>query len=181
MPGPSEIRALIGLGGNLGEPARAMAQALNALDAADGVRVLAVSSLYRTPPWGVSGQPDFLNAAAALRVRISARPLLDLCLETERALRRERRERWGPRTIDMDILFYGDERHDEPGFVVPHPRMAARAFVLVPLAEIAPETDLDGMSVSARLAALPEAERQGIVRVAGRHWWRGPPAAPGRK
>jgi len=163
-------RAYIGLGGNLGDPAAAMAAALQALDAQGGLVVVAVSSLYRTPPWGVTDQPDFLNAVAALDTRLSARELLQACLDTERALKRVRDVRWGPRTIDLDILLYGDEWIDEEGLQVPHPRMTERAFVMAPLAEIAPN-----MIVGTKTAAewLPSLDLGGIVRLpGGGGWWR---------
>lgn len=170
IPEGKATQAWLALGGNLGDPAAAMAAALRALDASEGVSVAAVSSLYRTPPWGVTDQPDFLNAVAALDTVLSARALLDLCLSTERALKRVRVERWGPRAIDIDILMFGNAVIDEPGLQVPHPRMATRAFVIVPLAEIAPEKDVGGVSARLRLAAL---DITGISRLpCGRDWWR---------
>ena len=170
MGGKDATRAWLGLGGNLGDPAAAMAAALRALDGHAAVSVAAVSSLYRTPPWGVTDQPDFLNAVAAVDTALTARQLLDLCLETERGLKRVRAGRWGPRVIDIDILLYGDEAIDEEGLQVPHPRMAGRAFVLVPLAEIVPDLRISGKSVAARLAGL---DAGGIERLpGGRDWWR---------
>lgn len=170
MAGEGTTRAFLGLGGNLGDPAAAMAAALRALDGHAGVSVAAVSSLYRTPPWGVTDQPDFLNAVAAVDTRLSARQLLDLCLEVERGLKRVRGERWGPRVIDIDILLFGDERVDEEGLQLPHPRMTGRAFVLVPLAEIAPDLRIGGKSAVEHLAAL---DAGGIERLpGGREWWR---------
>jgi 2-amino-4-hydroxy-6-hydroxymethyldihydropteridine diphosphokinase len=164
------VRAYLGLGGNLGDPAATMASALRALDAHEAVSVAAVSSLYRTPPWGNTDQPDFLNAVAAVDTALSARALLELCLETERTLKRVRVERWGPRVIDMDILLFGRARIEEDGLQVPHPRMRERAFVLAPLAEIAPDADIDGISATALLAA---ADTTGIVRLpGGGDWWR---------
>ena len=163
-------RAWLGLGGNLGDPANAMSAALRALDAHEAVDVVAVSSLYRTPPWGVTDQPDFLNAVAAVDTRLSARGLLDLCLKIEADLKRVRAGRWGPRVIDIDLLSFGEETIDEPGLQVPHPRMAGRAFVLVPLAEIAPDMRIGGESVETLLARL---DAGGIARLAdGRDWWR---------
>lgn len=166
---PGSTRAYLGLGGNLGDPAAAMASALRALDAHQAVAVAAVSSLYRTPPWGKTDQPDFLNAVAAVDTTLSPRALLDLCLETERALKRVRVERWGPRVIDMDILLFGRERIEEEGLQVPHPRMGERAFVLAPLAEIAPDVDVNGGTAAERLAA---ADKAGIERLpSGAGWW----------
>ncbi|MBX9450460.1 MAG: 2-amino-4-hydroxy-6-hydroxymethyldihydropteridine diphosphokinase [Mesorhizobium sp.] len=164
------VRAYLGLGGNLGDPAAAMASALRALDATAAVSVVAVSSLYRTPPWGKTDQPDFMNAVAAVDTTLSPRALLDLCLETERALKRVRVDRWGPRVIDMDILLFGSERINEEGLQVPHPRMGERAFVLAPLAEIAPDVIVDGEPAAGRLAGVDTA---GIDRLpGGSDWWR---------
>jgi 2-amino-4-hydroxy-6-hydroxymethyldihydropteridine diphosphokinase len=146
-----------------------MGTALRMLDKDRSTEVVAVSSLYRTPPWGKTDQPDFLNAAAELSTMLSARALLELCLEAERRLKRVRAERWGPRLIDIDILMFGDSAIHEPGLELPHPRMLERAFVLAPLAEIAPSLLLQGVRVADRLAALDMA---GIERLpSGRDWW----------
>ncbi|MGX5800170.1 2-amino-4-hydroxy-6-hydroxymethyldihydropteridine diphosphokinase [Bradyrhizobium sp. Arg314] len=161
----------LSLGGNLGDPANSMGAALRILDGDDQTRVTAVSSLYRTPPWGKLDQPDFLNAAAAIETALSPRALLDLCLDVERRLKRVREERWGPRLIDIDILVFGDRVIHETGLEVPHPRMLERAFVLAPLAEIAPGLSVGGRSVSERLGAV---DISGIERLpSGREWWLG--------
>jgi 2-amino-4-hydroxy-6-hydroxymethyldihydropteridine diphosphokinase len=163
-------RVYLSLGGNLGDPAKSMGAALRMLDGDDGVSVVAVSSLYRTPPWGKTDQPDFLNAAAELATTLSPRALLNRCLEAERRLKRVREERWGPRLIDIDILTFGDRAVHEAGLEVPHPRMTERAFVLAPLAEIAPEFVLAGRTVAERLAAIDAA---GIEKMpGGQHWWK---------
>lgn len=170
MSSPDERLAYLGLGGNLGDPVGAMAAALRMIDADAGTRVDAVSSVYRTPPWGKLDQPDFLNCAAAVLTHRSPRELLDLCLETERRLKRVRAERWGPRTVDLDVLTYGDAAIHEPGLAVPHPRMAERAFVMVPLAEIAPALDVGGQAASRRVAAM---DTSGIMRLdLPSDWWR---------
>lgn len=170
MSGPADRRAYLGLGGNIGEPRKTMVRALRMLDAHDEVRVAAVSSLYRTPPWGKTDQPDFLNAVAGLETGLGARVLLDLCLETERSLKRVRAERWGPRVIDMDVLLHADGPIDEDGLQLPHPRMLERAFVLAPLAEIAPDLLLDGRTPAEWLADL---DQSGITRLpGGGTWWR---------
>jgi 2-amino-4-hydroxy-6-hydroxymethyldihydropteridine diphosphokinase len=169
LPDKSPQRVFLSLGGNIGEPAKAMADALRILDADPDTAVVAVSSLYRTPPWGKTDQPDFLNAAAELRTSLSPRGLLDLCLDAERRLKRVRKERWGPRLIDMDILTFGDRVIHETGLEIPHPRMLERAFVLVPLAEIAADFRIDDAPVSAHLAKL---DAGGIERLPGRDWWR---------
>jgi 2-amino-4-hydroxy-6-hydroxymethyldihydropteridine diphosphokinase len=163
-------RVFLSLGGNLGDPRKSMASALRLLAGDDGADVVAVSSLYRTPPWGKLDQPDFLNAAAELSTSLSPHELLELCLGTEKKLKRVREERWGPRLIDIDILVFGDRVIQETGLEVPHPRMLERAFVLAPLAEIAPNLSVDGKSVSERLATVDTA---GIERLpSGRDWWR---------
>ena len=106
--------------------------------------MLAVSRLRETEPVGVVDQPPFLNGAVAIETALAPRDLLDLLLEIERSLGRVRGERWGPRTIDLDLLVYGDEVVDEPGLRVPHPRLHERRFALEPLAELEPELDLPG-------------------------------------
>lgn len=132
------VEATLGLGGNLGDPVAAFAHALTRLAQHPAIFAVCPSSVYRTAPWGKLDQPEFLNMAVMVETTLPARALLDLCLDLEREGGRERRERWGPRTLDIDILTYGGETIDEPGLQVPHPRITERAFVLAPLAEIAP-------------------------------------------
>jgi 2-amino-4-hydroxy-6-hydroxymethyldihydropteridine diphosphokinase len=108
------------------------------------VQVLAVSRLRETEPIGVVDQPPFLNGAVAIETAWAPRDLLDLLLEIERSLGRVRGERWGPRTIDLDLLVYGDQVVDEPGLRVPHPHLHERRFALEPLAELEPQLDLPG-------------------------------------
>ncbi|RUX84533.1 2-amino-4-hydroxy-6-hydroxymethyldihydropteridine diphosphokinase, partial [Mesorhizobium sp. M7D.F.Ca.US.004.01.2.1] len=123
----------------------------------------------RTPPWGKLDQPDFLNAAAEISTGLAPRALLDLCLDAERKLKRVREERWGPRLIDIDILVFGDRVIHETGLEVPHPRMLERAFVLAPLAEIAPGLVVGDRSITDRLVAV---DTSGIERLSsGRDWW----------
>lgn len=163
------VRAFLGLGGNIGDPRAAMAAALAGLDSDPAIEVVRVSSLYRTPPWGRTDQPEFLNAVAELATSLAPRALLDRCLAAEAALKRVRSERWGPRVIDLDILLYGNETVRETGLDIPHPRMAERAFVLAPLSEIAPEVDVLGTRADS-LAAM--VDRSGMSVVAGPDWWR---------
>ena len=170
MSGPQRETAYLSLGGNLGDPAASMGAALRMLDADPQTTVVSVSSLYRTPPWGKTDQPDFLNAAAEVSTGLSPRRLLELCLEAERKLKRVREERWGPRLIDIDILVFGNRSVHESGLDVPHPRMLERAFVLVPFAEIAPDFSIDGKRLFDHLATTDTA---GIERLApGRNWWK---------
>ncbi len=171
MSGHNRRTAYLSLGGNLGDPAKSMGAALRMLDAHADTAVVVVSSLYRTPPWGKLDQPDFLNAAAEVSTGLTPRGLLDLCLEAERKLKRVRQERWGPRLIDIDILVFGDLAVHEEGLEVPHPRMLERAFVLVPLAEIAPDFVAGGRRLADHVAG---ADTAGIERLPrGRDWWKG--------
>jgi 2-amino-4-hydroxy-6-hydroxymethyldihydropteridine diphosphokinase len=138
-------RAYVGLGANLGEREGALRAALAALDETEGVEVAAVSTFRETDPVDYLDQPRFLNAAAALETTLAPRELLDALLEVERSLGRTREgPRFGPRTIDLDLLLYGDEPFDEPGLTVPHPRLHERAFVLEPLAELDPALVVPG-------------------------------------
>lgn len=131
-------RAAIGLGGNMGDVAGAFVAAIAALNARTDCRVVARSSVWRTPPWGKTDQPDFLNMCALLDTTLAPHALLDVCLALETDAGRVRFERWGPRVLDIDLLAYGDLTVSDERLVVPHPRMFERAFVLAPLAEIAP-------------------------------------------
>lgn len=176
---PKTHDAYLGLGGNIGEPRRAMQLVLQALDERADTAVLSVSALYRTPPWGVVDQPDFLNAVALVRTKLAPHALLDECLSIERALKRVRAERWGPRPIDVDILLYGDLSIDDEGLTIPHPRMGERAFVLGPLSEIAPGIEIDGQMIESRLATLDQAGMERITADGG--WWRSPPNNPTNK
>jgi len=144
--GPSGglARAFIGLGSNLGDREATLREALRRLDAVEGIAVVAVSSFRETDPVGKVEQPRFVNAAAELETSLAPRELLDRLLEAELALGRDRtkEERWGPRTLDLDLLLYGDVTIDEPGLEVPHPRLPERAFVLEPLLELDPDLRL---------------------------------------
>jgi 2-amino-4-hydroxy-6-hydroxymethyldihydropteridine diphosphokinase len=134
----------VGLGSNLGEREATLWKALEGLGATEGIEVVAVSSFRETDPVGVVDQPRFVNAAAALETSLRPRELLERLLDVERSLGRDRavEERWGPRTVDLDLLLYGGESIDEPGLEVPHPRLAERAFVLEPLLELDPDLRL---------------------------------------
>ena len=148
-------RAYVGLGANLGPREVTLLRAADLLAAADGVEVVAVAQLRETEPVGLVEQPPFLNSAIAIDTSLQPRALLDLLLEIERSLGRVRVERWGPRTIDLDLLVYGDERVDEKGLHVPHPRLHERRFALEPLAELDPELEIPGLgTVSELIAAL---------------------------
>jgi 2-amino-4-hydroxy-6-hydroxymethyldihydropteridine diphosphokinase len=152
-------KAYVGLGANLDDREATIRRALELLNAERGVDVVAVSTLRETEPWGYVNQPPFLNGAAALETELGPRELLDRLLAVERSLGRTRNgPRWGPRTIDLDLLLYGAETVDEPGLRVPHPRLAERRFVLEPLAELDPTVVVPGAGpVEALLASLESA------------------------
>jgi 2-amino-4-hydroxy-6-hydroxymethyldihydropteridine diphosphokinase len=142
--------AYVGLGSNLGDRERLVREA------AELIGATRLSTVIETEPWGYENQPRFLNAVAELETRLTPRQLLDHLLDVERRLGRERvGPQWGPRTIDLDLLLYGDETIDEPGLVVPHPRLAEREFVLRPLAELVPALKIPGNgTVQEALAGL---------------------------
>jgi 2-amino-4-hydroxy-6-hydroxymethyldihydropteridine diphosphokinase len=143
-------RAYVGVGANLGDRRATIDAAVALLEG-----VVAVSDLRETDPVGVTDQPAFLNGAVAVETDLSPRELLETLLDVERRLGRQRRLRWGPRTIDLDLLLYGDETIDEPGLTVPHPRLHERRFALEPLVELDPELELPGRGrVSDLLARL---------------------------
>jgi 2-amino-4-hydroxy-6-hydroxymethyldihydropteridine diphosphokinase len=132
-------RAYVGVGANLGDREATIRAAIAELPG-----VVAVSRLRETAPVGVVDQPSFLNGAVALETELGPRELLEALLAVERELGRERRERWGPRTIDLDLLLYGSAQIDEPGLTVPHPRLHERRFALEPLADLDPELVVPG-------------------------------------
>jgi 2-amino-4-hydroxy-6-hydroxymethyldihydropteridine diphosphokinase len=136
--GGATRRAYLGIGSNLGDRMEHLQQAVDDLAAAEGVDVAAVSPVYETAPVGGPAQPDYLNAVVAVDTDRTPRALLELARAIETHGERIRTVRWGPRTIDVDVLLVGDERVDEPDLVVPHPRMTERAFVVVPLADLDP-------------------------------------------
>ena len=132
------VTAYLGLGSNLGDRLKNLQDASELLDTLDdGVRVLRSSNVYETEPWGLADQPKFLNSVLEIAAAVSPKRLLELAKQVEQTLGREWSPRYGPRLIDMDILLYGDAIVEQPDLQIPHPRMELRAFVLVPLAELA--------------------------------------------
>ncbi len=152
-------RARVGLGGNHGNVETTLMEALWAIDALPQTSIRAQSALYRTPAWGRTGQPDFLNAAVELQTRMTPRVLLEhlLAIEVRFGRVRGNEERWGPRKLDLDLLVFGDLELDEPGLHLPHPHLHERAFVLVPLAEIAPSLQIAGRGRVDQLLAAVDA------------------------
>ena len=153
--------ALVALGGNVGDVRDTLDRAIAAFCDGEEVCLLARSSDYRTPPWGVANQPSFINLCIAVETGLTPHALLARAQAVERALGRERSKerRWGPRPIDIDLLAYDDLALDSPDLTLPHPRLFERAFVLVPLAEIAAERMIGGIKVSDALARI---DRTGI-------------------
>jgi len=163
----AQTKAWIALGSNLDDPAARVTAAVDALDHLPDTRVVARSSLYETRPWGVTDQPNFINAVASIDTSLGARQLLDALLDLEIAQGRHRdsEQRWGPRRLDLDLLLYDELTMDTDGLTLPHPRMHERAFVLVPLLEMDPELSVPGRgSVAGLLATVGTG---GIVQLPG--------------
>jgi 2-amino-4-hydroxy-6-hydroxymethyldihydropteridine diphosphokinase len=139
------VAAYVGIGSNLDDPERQVRRAIETLASIPETRFVRASRLFRTAPWGRADQPAFVNAAAELATALAPRALLDALLAIERAHGRHRDgTRWGPRTLDLDVLLYGDAVVDEPGLAIPHPHLAERAFVLLPLADLDPALQVPG-------------------------------------
>jgi 2-amino-4-hydroxy-6-hydroxymethyldihydropteridine diphosphokinase len=157
--------ALLALGGNVGDARAALARAVELMCDGESVKLVARSSDYLTPPWGVTDQPPFINLCLVVATDLSPHALLERALRVERVRGRDRlkERRWGPRRVDIDLLAYDDVIMDEEDLTLPHPRLLERAFVLVPLAEIAPDWEIDGIKVREALARL---DTTGIERLA---------------
>ena len=159
--------AYLSLGSNLGSREETLRKAVRQLAAADGVNTLAVSSLYETEPWGKKDQPSFLNIAVSLQTTLTPEELLALAQAVETELGRVRHERWGPRTIDVDILLIEGVERKTPTLTLPHPFMTERAFVLMPLAEIAPDLVVMGRTVEKWEKSVDDGS---VIRVVGPEW-----------
>jgi 2-amino-4-hydroxy-6-hydroxymethyldihydropteridine diphosphokinase len=153
------IRAYVALGSNLGNPVQTIEDAMDAMAALRGSLLKAMSSLYRTAPVGLRHQPDFINAVVTLDTRLSPRDLLDELFAMEARFGRERSVKNAPRTLDLDLLLHGDTVQDDPELTLPHPRMHERAFVLMPLAEVAPALVIPGRGPVADLLAACSGQR----------------------
>jgi 2-amino-4-hydroxy-6-hydroxymethyldihydropteridine diphosphokinase len=160
-------QALVALGGNVGDPRATLDRAVAAFCDGEKVKLCARSSDYRTPPWGVEDQPAFINLCLAVETHLAPQELLAHAQTIERAFGRDRsrERRWGPRPLDIDLIAYDDLTFDEAGLTLPHPRLFERAFVLVPLAEIAPDRQIAGLRVRDALARL---DATGIEKLAPR-------------
>jgi 2-amino-4-hydroxy-6-hydroxymethyldihydropteridine diphosphokinase len=161
---PDVERAAVGLGGNVGDPEATLRTAVRGLAAVPGVDLVAVSSPYRTAPVGLTDQPDFLNAVALVETTLEPPTLLGRLRMLEAAAGRVRRVRWGPRTLDLDLLLHGGRTLSSAELTLPHPRLVERRFVLEPLLEVWPDARLpDGSSLAERLERLPPG---GVERLA---------------
>lgn len=166
MGEPAAVTAYLGLGSNLGDRLAALTEALALLAATPGMQLVCCSSVYETEPWGITDQPAFLNLAAGFETALSPTDLLAAAMSVEQTVGRTETYRWGPRLIDVDILLYGNAvvNSAEPDLQIPHARLRERAFVLVPLAEIAPDlfAPPDGASIRQLLDVVEG--REGAVR-----------------
>lgn len=163
MSAPRTVRAYIALGSNLGNPSATVQAALAALEALPQTTLVAASSLYRSAPVGLKNQPDFINAVAAADTQLSAPALLKELFAIEARFGRRREFHHAPRTLDLDLLLYGDVVSADPRLILPHPRMHERAFVLLPLTEIAPEAAIPGHGPAAAL--LESVRDQALTRL----------------
>ena len=156
------IEVGFGLGSNIGDKAANVRRAAHELSASGAVADLTLSSLYRTAPWGYTDQDWFINACAVGRTSLEPRQLLELCLEGEARMGRQRIIHWGPRNIDIDLLYYDDLKLENPTLQLPHPQMLNRAFVLVPLAELRPALVIGGIPIAEAITRL---DTSGILRL----------------
>lgn len=147
-------KAFVALGSNLDDPRAQVLRGFDALSRLPGTQLLARSRFYRSAPWGVTDQPEFVNAAAEIETKLAARELLDALLGIEHAAGRDRSgARWGPRVLDLDLLLHGNLECEQPGLTLPHPHLHERAFVLLPLNELAPDLEVPGQGLVRELLA----------------------------
>jgi 2-amino-4-hydroxy-6-hydroxymethyldihydropteridine diphosphokinase len=160
---PDTVVAILGLGSNVGDGIRNIDEAISRLTSGAKLELVARSKLYRSAPWGVTDQPAFVNACISVRTSLTPRHLLERCLGVENAMGRVRTLRWGPRIIDVDILTYDALTVDEPDLVIPHPRIAERAFVLIPLKDVAPDLRIGGETIDSALGRLDAGDVQPLA------------------
>lgn len=151
---PATLDAILALGTNMGNRVENIGEAMRRLGSDGSIKVVARSRLYRTAPWGVTDQDWFVNGCVGIQTPLSPHELLKRCQAVENAMGRVRTRHWGPRIIDVDILTFGGRRICDPDLVVPHPLIAERAFVLVPLKDVAPELKIGGKTLDAMIGAL---------------------------
>ena len=168
---PSEARigksetvvAILGLGSNVGDGIRNIDEAISSLTADAKLELVARSKLYRTAPWGVTDQAAFVNACISVRTALTPRRLLERCLAVENAMGRVRKQRWGPRIIDVDILTYDALYVDEPDIVIPHTRITDRAIVLITMKDVAPDLRIEGEKIETLLGRLDSSGVQPLI------------------
>lgn len=158
-----EVISYLSLGSNMGDKLEYLRSAHRELARAEKIEIRRMSPVYQTEPVGKTDQDWFLNQVMEIATTLPPPALLETCQSIEQRLGRVRLERWGPRTMDIDILLYGDVKQDDPQLTLPHPRMLERAFVLVPLADLVPELVIDKRTVAEHLARLSEKDRAGVV------------------
>jgi 2-amino-4-hydroxy-6-hydroxymethyldihydropteridine diphosphokinase len=162
---PPKHRVFVGLGSNLGHPLAQLESAIASLRRLPQTQIIAISPWYRSTPLGPAGQPDYINGVAELCTSLEPEPLLDSLQSIELGHHRHRGQRWGPRTLDLDILLFDDIAINTPRLIIPHPEIANRNFVLIPLADLAPDLTLpDGITLKRLLANVPAT---GIVPLSG--------------
>ncbi len=155
----------LGFGGNLEDPIKAIEHSIYLLEKDGEIEFTNISSYYSTPPWGVEDQPSFINACATAKTSLKPKELLALTQSTEKIVGRKKSYNWGPRLIDIDILYYGDEVVTTENLILPHQEISRRAFVLIPLAEIIPERKIGEKTVQALLDQLPKADIDTITKI----------------
>ncbi|WP_296827317.1 2-amino-4-hydroxy-6-hydroxymethyldihydropteridine diphosphokinase [uncultured Megasphaera sp.] len=148
----------LSIGANLGDREATLKRAVALLDAEPDISVTAVSPFYETPPWGKEDQPPFINGAVAVETHLAGPELLERCLAIERRLGRVRHEKWGARTIDIDLVYSPNEQYQTESLTLPHPYLTQRAFVLVPLRDLVPDLILFGRPIDDWLAQLPDTD-----------------------
>lgn len=163
------VPVVFSIGSNIGDKIANIKMSLDGLNAITGLRIEKTSSFYKTPPWGVENQDWFVNICATGHTSLQPNPLLAATQSVEKDIGREKTIRWGPRLIDIDILFYGDRIVDIPDLTIPHKSIAERAFVLVPLQEIASDITLNGKTIQALINQLPDATAT-ITQMAAKRW-----------
>jgi 2-amino-4-hydroxy-6-hydroxymethyldihydropteridine diphosphokinase len=158
--------AYIGLGSNLENPLQQIKTAINDLQSLADITIVSVSSLYQSPPMGPADQPDYINAVLSLETMLPPHQLLDALQSVEQLHGRVRKRHWGERTLDLDILLYGDQILDDERLKIPHPGLPERAFVLYPLAEIAPEVEIPGIGALQEILPLcPQGDLQQVEQI----------------
>lgn len=163
-------RAILGLGSNMGDKVLNLHKAAIGVAAADGCHVCALSRLYETAAWGDTAQDSFVNACVAIETSMSAMAVLGLCQAIENELGRVREQKWGPRIIDLDVLVYDDIAQTDPVLTLPHPYITERAFVLVPLQEIAPDLRIRGRTITEWCASVDKSDVIALPEDAQKSW-----------